>query len=170
MPRRSQLTPPHSQPRALRHTTVRDLDHVSAVKSSQKSLAEFACHDRWTPPQLPQIAISRYRPRHRRYSTPLPSRPRWTACTAENRPKKGAPGPAAPLRPSGHPAATAPDVSFTVTGCAIAFGRQVERNALKRAAVRRHASVRDHDRWYARSARSSPMSRALDDGDSLERR
>ena len=50
------------------------------------------------------------------------------------------------------------------------IGRQVERNALKRAAVRRHASVRDHDRWYARPARSSPMSRALDDGDSLERR
>ncbi len=69
---------------------------------------------------LPQIAISRY-PTHFCYSTPLPSRPRWTACTAENRPKKGAPGPAAPLRPSEHPAATAPDVSFTVTGCAIAF-------------------------------------------------
>ena len=50
------------------------------------------------------------------------------------------------------------------------LGRQVEHNALKRAAVRRHASVRDHDRWYARPARSSPMSRALDDGDSLERR
>ena len=50
------------------------------------------------------------------------------------------------------------------------IGRQVERNALMRAAVRRHASVCDHDRWYARPARSSPMSRALDDGDSLERR
>ena len=50
------------------------------------------------------------------------------------------------------------------------IGRQVERITLKRAAVRRHASVRDHDRWYARPARSSPMSRALDDGDSLERR
>ena len=49
------------------------------------------------------------------------------------------------------------------------LGRQVERNALKRAEIRRHASVRDHDRWYARPARSSPMSRALDDGDSLER-
>ena len=50
------------------------------------------------------------------------------------------------------------------------IGQQVERITLKRAAVRRHASVRDHDRWYARPARSSPMSRALDDGDSLERR
>ena len=50
------------------------------------------------------------------------------------------------------------------------IGRQVERITLKRAAVRRHASVRDHDRWYARPARSSPISRALDNGDSLERR
>ena len=104
------------------------------------------------------------------------------ACTAESRPKKGAPGlPAgsslAPLRARG--AATAPDVFFTVTGSAHAwhatlhFGRQVERNALKRAVrfVRRHASVRDHDRWYARPAQSPPMSRAPDDnGYSLERR
>ena len=52
----------------------------------------------------------------------LPSRPKWTACTAENRPKKGAPGPAAPSRPSEPAAATAPHPSFTVTGCAIASG------------------------------------------------
>ena len=52
----------------------------------------------------------------------LISRRRWTACTAENRPKKGAPGPAAPSRPSEPAAATAPHPSFTVTGCAIASG------------------------------------------------
>ena len=70
---------------------------------------------------LPQIAISRY-PTQFCYCMPLPSRPKWTACTAENRPKKGAPGPAAPSRPSEPAAATTPHPSFTVTGCAIASG------------------------------------------------
>ena len=36
--------------------------------------------------------------------------------------QEGCARPGSPLRPSEHPAATAPDVSFTVTGCAIALG------------------------------------------------
>ena len=55
-------------------------------------------------------------------------------------------------------------------GAPLHWAAQVERNALKRAAVRRHASARDHFRWYARPAQSSPMSHALDEGDSVERR
>ena len=120
---------------------------------------------------LPQIAISRY-PTHFCYSTPLPSRPRWTACTAESRPKKGAPGPAAPSRPSEPAEATAPHPSFAVTGCATAPAAQAECQSLKRAAVPPHVSAGGApSRWYAhRPAQSPPMSRAPDDGDSLERR
>ena len=80
-----------------------------------------AVRGKYNYPRCPQIAISRY-PTHFCHSSPLPSRPRWTACTAENRPKKGAPGPAAPSRPSEPAAATAPHPSFAVTGCAIASG------------------------------------------------
>jgi len=50
------------------------------------------------------------------------------------------------------------------------WAAQVECNALKRAASRRHGSVRDHSRSYARPAQSSPMSHVLDDSESGERR
>ena len=90
--------------------------------------------------------------------------------TAKCRASNGASGPAAPLRPPEHPAATASDLSFVVTGCAIALGGA--------SRVQRPQARCVTPTWFR--ARPFPivrtpcpivaMSHVLDDGDSVERR
>jgi hypothetical protein len=56
----------------------------------------------YSTPDRPHFALTRptSAATDHRYPAHTLRRPRWTACTAESRPKKGAPGLVAPWRPS----------------------------------------------------------------------